>query len=173
MDAIPTTTWARTLLDLAAVVPPHHLARALERAEDQQLLDVRPLDALLTSHPTRAGTRSLRVALDAHRPDIHTRSDNEALLLHLCREASLPAPLVNSALDLGNRTVHPDARWPTHRLIVEVDGYQHHRTRTAFGRDRARDADLQELGYRVIRVTDEDLHRRPGDVLARLRRLLG
>lgn len=172
VDAIPTTTWAWTLLDLAAVVPPHHLARALERAEDQQLLDVRLLDALLSRHPTRAGTRSLRAALQVHRPDVHTKSDNEALLLHLCREAKLPIPLVNSALDLGDRTVHPDARWPNHRLVVEVDGYQHHRTRTAFRRDRIRDADLQERGYRVIRVSDEDLHRRPGELRARLHRLL-
>src|SRR3954471_5153352 len=32
-DGIPTTTVARTLLDLAAVVAPHHLRRAVERAD--------------------------------------------------------------------------------------------------------------------------------------------
>jgi hypothetical protein len=36
----------------------------------------------------------------------------------------------------------PDFCWPTHRLIVETDGWETHRTRAAFEQDRRRDAAL-------------------------------
>jgi hypothetical protein len=38
---IPVTSIARTLLDLAAVVPRHHLRRAIERAVQTDLFDLR------------------------------------------------------------------------------------------------------------------------------------
>jgi very-short-patch-repair endonuclease len=34
-------------------------------------------------------------------------------------------------------------------LVVELDGFAHHRTRAAFEHDRLRDAALQVAGYRV------------------------
>jgi hypothetical protein len=43
--------------------------------------------------------------------------------------------------------------WPTHRLIVELDGWETHRTRAAFEQDRARDAALTAAGWRVVRFT--------------------
>jgi very-short-patch-repair endonuclease len=70
------------------------------------------------------------------------------------RVAGLPEPLVNYtliALDHGRCEV--DFYWPTHRLIVEADGWQTHRTRAAFENDRARDAALEASGHRVVRFT--------------------
>jgi hypothetical protein len=49
-----------------------------------------------------------------------------------------------------------DAFWPAQRLVVEADGYGFHRHRSAFERDRARDAARMVEGYRVVRFT----HRR-------------
>lgn len=39
------------------------------------------------------------------------------------------------------------------RLIVEVDGREHHSDPVAFERDRVRDARLSALGYRVLRFS--------------------
>jgi very-short-patch-repair endonuclease len=39
------------------------------------------------------------------------------------------------------------------QLVIEVDGYAFHSTRTAFERDRRRDTELLGAGYRVLRVT--------------------
>ena len=39
------------------------------------------------------------------------------------------------------------------RLVVEVDGREHHSDPAAFGRDRIRDARLTALGYRVLRFS--------------------
>ena len=66
-----------------------------------------------------------------------------------------------------------DALWPEQKLIVELDGYAFHgTTRSAFERDRVRDADLQRAGYRVLRLTWRRLHEDPGPVAATLHALL-
>ena len=46
-----------------------------------------------------------------------------------------------------------DFLWRQQRAIVEVDGWESHRTRSAFEEDRARDGRLTLLGYSVLRFT--------------------
>jgi very-short-patch-repair endonuclease len=65
-----------------------------------------------------------------------------------------------------------DFLWREQRLIVEVDGYAYHGTRAAFERDRARDADLQARGYRVMRVTWRQLVDEPEALIARIAQAL-
>jgi predicted transcriptional regulator of viral defense system len=64
---IPVTTVPRTLLDLAAVLQPHELDRALEQAEALRLSDPIPLAALVERHRGRRGTARLRRALERDR----------------------------------------------------------------------------------------------------------
>ena len=59
-----------------------------------------------------------------------------------------------------------DFLWPSKRLIVEIDGYAFHSSRAAFERDRRRDADLQTLGYRILRFTPRRLNDEPVAVVA-------
>ncbi len=70
-------------------------------------------------------------------------------MLALCRRHRLPQPDVNVSVD---RYV-VDFLWADCSLIVEVDGWESHRTRSAFEEDRARDARLAVLGYAVVRFT--------------------
>jgi very-short-patch-repair endonuclease len=65
-----------------------------------------------------------------------------------------------------------DFVWPEPGVIVEADGWSAHRTRTAFERDRLRDATLEAGGWRVIRVTWRRLMREPEAVALQLERLL-
>lgn len=78
-----------------------------------------------------------------------TRTELEQRMLALCRRHRLPRPEVNLKLD----RFEVDFVWRDQRLVVEVDGWGSHRTRTAFEEDRARDARLEVLGYRVVRFT--------------------
>lgn len=173
IDGIPVTSLARTLLDLAAVLRPHQLARAIEAPERQHIFDRRPIDALLAGNPRHPGARPLRAALATYIEGTTTESDYEALLLYLCTEHGLPLPHVNAALTLPDGiTIRPDAMWPAHRLVVEIDGDDWHAHRSARRRDHARDADIQALGYRVVRILACDLEHRPGEVVERLRSLL-
>jgi len=175
IDAIPTTNWARTLIDLAAILPPHQLAGALKQAEHLRVFDLNQLQPLLDRHMRRPGVPALNRALEEHRPETHrTRNDLEDLLVHLCRQADLPLPTaLNASLYLpGVGRIEPDAIWHHHRVIVEVDGFETHGTRAMFESDRIRDAELQILGWRVLRTTWLQLERAPHEFLDRLRRLL-
>jgi very-short-patch-repair endonuclease len=57
--------------------------------------------------------------------------------------------------------------------VVELDGYAFHGDRSAFERDRLRDASLQLAGYRVLRVTYRRLRAEPALVAEAVRSLLG
>ncbi len=65
-----------------------------------------------------------------------------------------------------------DFAWPTARLVVECDGFEHHGDRPAFERDRRRDAILVAAGWRVIRVTWLQFVEDRSGVIDRLRRSL-
>jgi predicted transcriptional regulator of viral defense system len=60
VDAIPVTSLARTLLDLADVVSPLQLQRAYERAEELRILDTRALRELVDRSNGRRGVGVLR-----------------------------------------------------------------------------------------------------------------
>jgi very-short-patch-repair endonuclease len=170
LDGIPTTTVARTLLDLAAVVPAHHLRRAVEQAEQRELFDLTAITATLAAHPRRPGRRVLVGLLaDLRQHGVtRSRSDVEAAFLQLCLDHDLPRPQVNRHDD--GREV--DFRWPAHRLLVEVDGWTYHRTRRAFAADRRRDRAALAAGDRVARFTAGEVTDAPAMVAAELRRLL-
>ena len=72
----------------------------------------------------------------------------------------MPKPLVNTWLE-GKEV---DFLFPKHRLIVETDGWTHHRDRDAFENDRARDALMARAGYRTLRVTYRQIKDEPANV---------
>jgi len=65
-----------------------------------------------------------------------------------------------------------DCLWPDQRQIVELDGWQGHKTRTAFREDRARDRRLRVAGYGVTRLTWNQLEDEPESIAADIRVLL-
>ena len=168
-DGIPVTTPARTLLDLAAILPPRGTARVVEAAERARIFDLAAIDALLARYPRRAGTPALRAAIALHRPRSElTRSELERIFLELCHEHGLEPPRVNAPV--GPYLV--DFLWPGQRLIAETDGAESHMTRAAFERDRARDAELTSAGLRVVRFTYDRVTDEPAGVARTLRALL-
>jgi hypothetical protein len=167
-DGIPVTSVARTLLDLAKVVRPEQLDRALEAAERLALFDLSAVKRLIARSHGRHGLRALNAALGDYRTPAFTRSELERRFLDVCEQAGLPRPAAN--LFIAGAEV--DMSWPDHRLVVELDGHDSHRTRAAFERDRVRDASLQLAGYRVLRITHRRLEAEPAEVIGALRRLL-
>ena len=158
----------RTLLDLAGLVSPDQLRRALEQAERLQLLDLRAAQALCERSPRRQGLRALSTLLADDREPLEVRSELERRFVGFCQEADLPLPALNTMV-AGHEV---DAFWPRQRLVVELDGYKFHRGRGAFERDRVRDLDLHVAGYRVLRITSRRLDRERAAVAAAVRSLL-
>jgi very-short-patch-repair endonuclease len=168
---IPVTTVARTLVDLADVVPLDHLAKALNEAERHQLFDLKAIEAARTRTRGRRGPGPQRLAqaleeLKAHGTTL-TRSTLEVQFKTLIQRAGLTKPQTNAYI--GPHEV--DAYWPHHNLVVELDGWRWHNTRRAFNQDRAKDRELTERGLRVIRFTHHDVTNRPAHVIETLRRL--
>lgn len=164
---IPVTTVARTLLDLAAHHP-RRLGRAVERAEQERVFDLREVEAVLDRHRGRPGTRRLCAAIAAWRPAPLLRSDLERRFHALCERHGLPRPQVNTTL-LGYEV---DFLWPDEGLIVEVDG-PHHATPTKKAADGERDAILLVEGFRTLRFGEAQLASAPATVERALSRRRG
>jgi hypothetical protein len=173
-DGIPVTSVARTLVDLAGVVSPRLLERALGQAEVLRLYDRGAIEAILATHPRRTGTATLRRLLA--REDLSTVLSGIALeerLLELCDSAGLPRPELNVPFTLPDGTpIRIDALWREARLAVEVDERWSHSTRSAFVRDRRRDAQLTLAGMRPVRLSGMDLTRDAVRTARLLRQLL-
>jgi very-short-patch-repair endonuclease len=65
-----------------------------------------------------------------------------------------------------------DFVWHHERLVVEIDGWETHRTRRAFRGDRRRDRLLRREGWNVVRVTGDDLARDAGTIVGDVRAIL-
>jgi very-short-patch-repair endonuclease len=168
VDWIPVTSLARTLLDLAALLPFRRFERAIEEAERLRLFDLRAVAALVERTRGHRGRRALIAAVGAYRPGRLTRSELERLFLDLCRDAGLPTPSTNIFV----AEYEVDVVWLEQKLVVELDSREFHLTRAAFERDRIRDATLQLAGYRVLRITHTRLRNEPEAIVDTVRGLL-
>ncbi len=155
---IPVTTPARTLYDCAAT-----------------LTDRTINDALLSPYLTRHQLAELLQRLPSKRleafvstDDGPTRSQFEDAFKEFCETHGLPRPRIN--VEVAGYEV--DALFPTHKLIVELDGYRYHSTRQAFERDRERDAVTLSAGYRTVRITWTRMTQAPRREAGRLLRIL-
>lgn len=141
---IPVTTPGRTIRDLRRTAPAWEVRRATRQAEFLKL----PLGGIETDG---------------------SRGDLETDFLTLCERHRIPAPEVN--VKVGHFTV--DFLWRAERVAVETDFYDHHRGRTAFRDDRARDLELRRRGFAVRRYSEEQVNAAPAAVAADLREALG
>lgn len=170
---VSCTTVARTLLDLAAVLPPRYLRKALGEAEVMRLVDHQRLRDQIRLGRGRRGVARLRLLLDEIHPQTRrSRSELERMFLHLCLQAGLPQPEVNATLEVGSRRFKPDFLWRHERLILEADSRRFHDTDIAFVDDRRREQMLQVAGWRVSRCTWEQVEYEPTDLAVTIRRLL-
>jgi very-short-patch-repair endonuclease len=168
---IAITTVHRTLLDIAAHVPDRHLERALAQAERLQLYDQRAITDVIARANGHRGTKVLTNAI-ADEPQF-TRSELEARMRNLARAHNLPKPEFNISLDAPDHPgIEVDCYFPSHRLVVETDGWETHRTRKAFEDDRAKDAALTAAGYIVVRFTWRQLRYDPQTVAERIKAIL-
>lgn len=170
-DGIPVTTVARALLDSAALVRPHEVARMVHEAEVQRLLDVAAVEEILLRIPRRRGAKHLRAAIAGEDRAVSAERFVEAFL-RLCRRHGLPRPEVGVHLDTPDRLVEADLLFRAQRVVVELDGERFHHTRRSFHRDRRRDTALAAEGYLTVRLTWHRVTREAPAVARELRRIL-
>ncbi|MBK5220595.1 MAG: hypothetical protein JJE35_12550 [Thermoleophilia bacterium] len=164
IEDLPTTSVARTLLDLAGIRRGRHLPGTIDRARRRGLLDIASIDALLVRAGGHRGRGPLLRTIEIYREQVSDRARSELLLLALVKEAGLPRPAIN--LFVAGHEV--DAYWEDERFAIEVDGWENHRTREAFERDPLRIEDLKLAGIDAIRITARRIETKPDEVAARL-----
>lgn len=140
---IPVTTIQRTIDDLEDSIAPYLLRRARRQAE---LMGVR----------LEGAERS------------RSRSDLEEDFSRLCQSHELLPPEHN--VKIGRWEV--DFVWREQRLAVEIDSFTYHRGSIAFQNDRARDLDLRQRGFTVLRFSERQLEEEPARVAADVARAL-
>jgi very-short-patch-repair endonuclease len=161
---IPTTTVARTLVDLAASLPAPDLARAYHEADVRY--GTRPAQVEAVMPPGTKGAAKLRGVLTGDTKV--TLSKLERGFLTLLEERNLPLPQTNRPA--GTKRV--DCRWPDRNLTVELDGYAYHHTRHAWEQDRRREREAHARGDDLRRYTYGDVFDAPRLMLAELSALL-
>ncbi len=166
-SGIPVTSPARTLLDLAPVLPEQALRRAARQAQALRLVTCGEIVEICDRLAGHRGSGKLRrVVADGPAP---TASPLEDIVLDLLDGAGIPRPLVNRPLTCGDRTIVPDFLWPDRRLALEADSVTWHEHKLVRENDADKQAILEADGYRVIRVTKVQAERRPAQTLARIR----
>jgi very-short-patch-repair endonuclease len=161
-DSIPITSVARTILDLAAQLSNDELTHLIEDADRRGRFDLRALDRAIARRPHVKGVARLKAVLAAYRGPADTRSHLERNFRKLIAKASLPEPQFNVLV--AGLTV--DVYWPHWKLVVELDGEPYHANPRKFESDRVRDAILQKIDQRVLRVTGDRLDNASNAVLA-------
>jgi hypothetical protein len=110
----------------------------------------------------------LRDAFAEVRPGV--RSPGETRLRLLLTRAGLPEPLLNEVIrDQDGRFVAEcDLVYRAQRLVLEYEGDYHRTDARTFRNDIVRRERLDDLGYRTLRVTVDDLRQRPEETVARV-----
>lgn len=169
--AIPVTSPACTLIDLAAALDADDLEAAINEADKHDVIDPERLRRELDRRTGRHGVKALRRILD-RRTFTLTDTKLERRFLPLAQAAGLSQPLTQIHLN-GYRV---DFWWPELKLVVETDGLRYHRTAAEQTRDRVRDqvhaaAGLTPLRFTRAQVAFDPAHVRAtlGAVAARLR----
>jgi hypothetical protein len=149
---IPVAPRVRTVIDLKRTADEATVKRALRQARFRKADLER-----LPNHIIDLGPEPTRSPLEDEARDF------------VIAGGLRPAAEVNQPYRLSKRTIFPDLRWPELRLIVEVDSERFHDDPLSRHEDALRQAELEALGERVIRVRTADMRQRPQQTLARLR----
>jgi very-short-patch-repair endonuclease len=168
-DAIPVTTVARTLIDVAGRAPHLTVEAALDDALYRRLTTRSKLRWRVNelARNGRPGVALIRELLD-EREGMPSVPQNvfETRLLRVIRDGGLPKPETQHSIRIGGKVIATvDFAYPDLKLVIEADGRRFHSSRADFERDRERLNALAALGWRVLRITWTALTRRPAKVV--------
>ncbi|MGV0991083.1 MAG: endonuclease domain-containing protein [Mycobacterium sp.] len=171
VDGMAVTTAARTAFDLGRRLPATAAVQRMDALMNATRLGIVEVDGVIDQHPGVRGLKALRKALQL--VDGGAESPYETLTRLILVRAGLPTPQTQvPVMDrYGFAVAYVDMGWPDIRVAVEYDGAQHWTDARQRRRDIERFADLEALGWIVIRVSS-DMVRTPAVIVARVRAAL-
>ncbi|WP_205868886.1 hypothetical protein [Mycobacterium sp. pW045] len=138
-------------------------ARSLRRPRALAVLD----KALRSGH---CDPRRLRraAAHQSGRPGIVTVRELIPLADGMLDGGLPPPELQFTIIDRNFQAWRVDCAWPQYRVAVEYDGFDFHSSPEALRRERRKRAALQEVGWTVLSIVDDDVRRRSRDMVRRI-----
>ncbi len=159
IDNIATTSWARTVLDVAPHISRRGLERAFDRSMTLGLFDLRVLDDVLDRANGRAGVALIREVLNDHEiGTTETRTDFEEILFEIVDRAGIRRPVCDFPIEAGEEVpLTVDFAWIPERVVVEFDSLRWHRNSFAQARDKRRYRSLALAGWKPLPFSEKDV----------------
>ena len=158
LGGIPVVDARFALISVAGSLPRREVRRGFREASRLRCLTA---DSLARALDGQRGTALLADLCDRYAtiPYHRCRSDAESRGLEILHDAGIEPPAVNVQVN-GPR---PDFTWRRAKLIIEVDGAQYHEFADEDARKQAR---WEAAGYRVRRISSDDVYFRPERLVA-------
>jgi hypothetical protein len=159
------TSPARTLLDMAMLMPEAALKRRVNEARRAEILNLSDLADVTERFPRHPGTKRIRPLLEVRGGP--TRAEWEDEFPAFCKQYDLPEPILSEMV----AGYEADALFPEERIVIELDSWEFHRDKEAFESDRDRDAERLAAGFWTVRITWERIKFRSSREAARLHQI--
>ena len=158
---------ARTVLDLAGVIPSRRLAGVIDAVLRDGLLRLGDLYGVLAAHARqgRHGCVALRSVLDeCLGDDPIPLSEWSRMVEDLLTDSGLPRPRLEYRIcdRAGTLLAQVDLAYPDHRVAIELDSVRYHLNRESFVSDPRRRNRLTLAGWKVLTFTWDDYINRSG-----------
>ncbi|MCU1507506.1 MAG: hypothetical protein QOK46_1918 [Microbacteriaceae bacterium] len=175
--ADPISTWCQLasvlgLDDLIAAGDFLVSGRVTDSGREPPLASIEQLRAGAVRFAGNRGARRAAEAVAAVRTGVDSRP--ETLLRLLLMRSGQPEPVINKPIfdNAGRRLGKPDLSYEWARTVLEYEGDGHRTDAARFRRDISRRERFEDAGWRVIRVTADDLFVDPDDFIRRTARTL-
>lgn len=170
---VPATSAARSLVDVAKMFDPRKLGLIVDDADRRRLLRLSDLRRCHERLAQRGRARATMAEVLASRAPGWDPggSERELWVIDVLRAAGLAIPVQQHRVRIHGRTFFLDLAYPELKIVIEFDGWDFHRSFSAFHGDRTRTRLLVAEGWIVIpvtaQVTEAELVRDVAAVLAR------
>ena len=176
VDAIPTATITRTLVDLAATASVVTLERVFEcglRRGETSYVEVEKLVDRL-ARPGKSGIRRSRELLaTVLRDGRRNGSEAETRFFQLLRDAGLPLPTRQRLVCRDDGSfAYCDYAYDGIDAVIEILGHEWHSSKRSLRADAERNNDINLLGKTLIELTWHHLTKDQAYVVNTVRRLL-
>ena len=158
VHGIPVASPARTLCDLTSCCGLGQISRALNDALRRNLTTLKGVERVFLDLANQGRRRStfMRLLLEERLPGFDPgESEQEAKIVRWLTGAGLPRPVQQHRVSIGTRRFRLDLAYPEQLIGIEYDGWDAHRSRTAFDADRERDLELEDAGWRILHFTSK------------------
>jgi hypothetical protein len=171
-SGIVVTQPARTVLDVAAVVPPHVTAAVVDRAIAAKLLAIPALVAALEQYarPGRSGAGKLRAVLEERGVSAPGRAPSvlESAVARLLERLNIAPPVAE--FEVAGGRFRFDFAWPEILFALEVHGWLAHSAFADWARDIEKRNWADNHGWEIYETTWEEVTKHPEKVATEIMR---